>query len=127
MSNHKPQEVEICFVFAARALLGTCEYKTGMSLKTALEAALKAVIEADLQGALQAKANLNQAAIEARNEFNQAIEQALKQQLRVGVFGKLRELDDAVFAGDRIEIYRPLQVDPMESRRARAAKKAKKN
>jgi len=43
---------------------------------------------------------------------------------KVGVFGKLRLMDTAVRDGDRIEIYRPLQADPMESRRRRARHKA---
>jgi putative ubiquitin-RnfH superfamily antitoxin RatB of RatAB toxin-antitoxin module len=42
---------------------------------------------------------------------------------RVGVFGRLRELDAAVEQGDRIEIYRPLVADPKEVRRRRAAQK----
>jgi uncharacterized protein len=44
---------------------------------------------------------------------------------RVGVFGKLCELDRVLTTHDRIEIYRPLQADPMESRRRRADKKGK--
>jgi putative ubiquitin-RnfH superfamily antitoxin RatB of RatAB toxin-antitoxin module len=40
---------------------------------------------------------------------------------RVGVFGRLRRLEDAVKAGERIEIYRPLRADPKEARRRRAA------
>lgn len=43
--------------------------------------------------------------------------------MRVGVFGKLRELDETVSAGERIEIYRPLTADPKEMRRLRAAGK----
>ena len=38
----------------------------------------------------------------------------------VGVFGHVRELDDPLRAGDRVEIYRPLLADPKEGRRARA-------
>lgn len=38
----------------------------------------------------------------------------------VGIFGKLRSLDWQVKAGDRIEIYRPLRVNPMEARLERA-------
>jgi putative ubiquitin-RnfH superfamily antitoxin RatB of RatAB toxin-antitoxin module len=41
---------------------------------------------------------------------------------RVGVFGELRELDDHVDDGDRIEIYRPLRVDPKEARRRKVAR-----
>ncbi len=40
---------------------------------------------------------------------------------RVGIFGSLRELGDTVQDGDRVEIYRPLQVDPKEARRRKAA------
>ena len=39
---------------------------------------------------------------------------------KVGVFSKPRELEDKVKAGDRIEIYRPLIIDPKEARRAKA-------
>jgi len=46
--------------------------------------------------------------------------------LRAGVYGQLKRLDDALEAGDRVEIYRPLLVDPMTARRQRAAAKASK-
>ena len=39
----------------------------------------------------------------------------------VGIFGQLCALDTPLHAGDRIEIYRPLVVDPKEARRRRAA------
>ena len=42
---------------------------------------------------------------------------------RVGIFGKLKPLDSLLQHGDRVEIYRPLQAEPMESRRRRAAHK----
>ncbi|MFZ2314471.1 MAG: RnfH family protein [Gammaproteobacteria bacterium] len=41
---------------------------------------------------------------------------------KVGVFSKSRELSDEVKQGDRIEIYRPLLIDPKEARRAKANK-----
>jgi len=41
----------------------------------------------------------------------------------VGVFGRLRALDAEVRAGERIEIYRSLQIDPKAARRTRAAGK----
>jgi putative ubiquitin-RnfH superfamily antitoxin RatB of RatAB toxin-antitoxin module len=41
---------------------------------------------------------------------------------RVGIFGKIVPADQVLREGDRVEIYRPLLVDPMESRRQRAAK-----
>ncbi len=39
--------------------------------------------------------------------------------VRVGVFGKIVALDTPLQAGDRVEIYRPLTVDPKEARRRR--------
>jgi putative ubiquitin-RnfH superfamily antitoxin RatB of RatAB toxin-antitoxin module len=47
--------------------------------------------------------------------------------LTVGVWGERRALDAPLRERDRVEVYRPLQVEPMEARRrrqqARAAKK----
>ena len=40
--------------------------------------------------------------------------------LRVGVWNRVVPLDQLVREGDRIEIYRPLAVDPKEGRRLRA-------
>ena len=42
---------------------------------------------------------------------------------KVGIFGRLCKLDRLLRAGDRVEIYRPLLVDPKEMRRTRAAKR----
>jgi len=39
---------------------------------------------------------------------------------KVGIFGKLAQLDGELAAGDRVEIYRPLIADPKEARRQRA-------
>ena len=46
----------------------------------------------------------------------------------VGIFGKLRSLSWVLKAGDRVEIYRPLRVDPKVARveRARKSKVTKK-
>lgn len=41
-------------------------------------------------------------------------------QTTVGVFSKRVKLDHLVNDGDRIEIYRPLKIDPMQKRRQRA-------
>jgi len=38
----------------------------------------------------------------------------------VGIFGQIVPLNQALRAGDRIEIYRPLIIDPKELRRLRA-------
>jgi putative ubiquitin-RnfH superfamily antitoxin RatB of RatAB toxin-antitoxin module len=39
---------------------------------------------------------------------------------QLGIFSKRVSADHVVQAGDRIEIYRPLLLDPMEARRRRA-------
>lgn len=41
---------------------------------------------------------------------------------KVGIFGKLSNLDAKVQAGDRIEIYQPLLIDPKKIRINRAKK-----
>lgn len=43
---------------------------------------------------------------------------------RVGVFGQKAKLDQVLRDGDRVEIYRPLLIDPKELRRQRALKEA---
>jgi len=45
---------------------------------------------------------------------------------RVGIFSKIVALDVLVGAGDRIEIYRPLIIDPKQARRLRAEKEKQK-
>jgi putative ubiquitin-RnfH superfamily antitoxin RatB of RatAB toxin-antitoxin module len=40
---------------------------------------------------------------------------------KVGVFGKVGKLDQALSTGDRVEIYRPLIADPKAQRKKRAA------
>ncbi|MBI2800561.1 MAG: RnfH family protein [Gammaproteobacteria bacterium] len=45
---------------------------------------------------------------------------------RVGVFGVIRALDAPVAAGDRVEVYRPLSVDPKEARRRRGSQRQSK-
>jgi len=47
-------------------------------------------------------------------------------QLALGVYGQRCAPHRLVADGDRVEIYRPLQFDPMESRRRRVAHRARK-
>jgi putative ubiquitin-RnfH superfamily antitoxin RatB of RatAB toxin-antitoxin module len=44
---------------------------------------------------------------------------------KLGIFGKLVKPDRALHDGDRVEIYRPLILDPKDSRRKRARLQAK--
>jgi hypothetical protein len=39
---------------------------------------------------------------------------------RVGIFGKRVSADARLADGDRVEVYRPLQIDPKQARRQRA-------
>ncbi|MDA1116626.1 MAG: RnfH family protein [Proteobacteria bacterium] len=43
----------------------------------------------------------------------------------VGVYGRRISLDACLADGDRVEIYRPLRVDPKESRRRSARRPAR--
>lgn len=43
-------------------------------------------------------------------------------QQKIGIFSKLKNLTDTVMPGDRVEIYRPLLIDPKDARRAKANK-----
>ena len=58
--------------------------------------------------------------------FNEHVS-VLPEKLIYGVYGKKVSHEDTVGPGDRIEIYRPLNFDPKESRRRRAAHRAAKN
>ena len=40
--------------------------------------------------------------------------------MRVGIWNRNAKLDTVVREGDRVEVYRPLVVDPKEARRIRA-------
>ena len=40
-------------------------------------------------------------------------------QFRVGIWGRVRPLDTALCERDRIEVYRPLMIDPKDARRLR--------
>ncbi len=42
---------------------------------------------------------------------------------QVGIFGKPVDLGAALRAGDRVEIYRPLTMDPKEARRTRVRRR----
>ena len=41
---------------------------------------------------------------------------------KIGIFSKVCQLTDKLRDGDRIEIYRPLIIEPKEARKARAIK-----
>jgi len=43
-----------------------------------------------------------------------------QEELKVGIFSRLKKLTDSLSHSDRVEIYRPLLIDPKEARRVRA-------
>ncbi|MDA7742485.1 RnfH family protein [Francisellaceae bacterium] len=45
--------------------------------------------------------------------------------IQIGIFSNCVELDYVLQENDRIEIYRPLTIDPKDARRLRAEKKRK--
>ena len=47
-------------------------------------------------------------------------------ELRIGIWGRVRPLQTPLRERDRIEVYRPLTVDPMEARRLRYAKRGQR-
>ena len=47
-------------------------------------------------------------------------------QLRIGIWGRVRPLDTPLRERDRIEVYRPLTVDPKEARRLRYEKRGER-
>lgn len=54
-------------------------------------------------------------------DFMAAHGQSLER-LRIGIWGRVRSPETPLRDRDRIEVYRPLTVDPMEARRLRYAK-----
>jgi putative ubiquitin-RnfH superfamily antitoxin RatB of RatAB toxin-antitoxin module len=42
---------------------------------------------------------------------------------KAGIFGRVVALTEILRDGDRVELYRPLKIDPKEARRLRAAKR----
>jgi putative ubiquitin-RnfH superfamily antitoxin RatB of RatAB toxin-antitoxin module len=54
-----------------------------------------------------------------------SVPELAEHELDVGIFGQRCRLDDVMRDGDRIEIYRPLIVDPKVARRQRAALKGR--
>lgn len=68
---------------------------------------------------LPAPATLGEA-IEA-SDLRREVPELAAAELDVGVFGQRRRLADVLHDGDRVEIYRPLTMDPRQARRIRVA------
>jgi putative ubiquitin-RnfH superfamily antitoxin RatB of RatAB toxin-antitoxin module len=62
----------------------------------------------------------------AASDFAQAVPDVDPWQTGVGVFGRMVSPSYVLRDGDRVEVYRALIVDPIDSRRRRAAHRARK-
>jgi Uncharacterized protein conserved in bacteria len=60
-------------------------------------------------------------AVEA-TEWLAGLPAEVSESLRLGIHSRRVEVDHVLRDGDRVEIYRPLALDPMASRRRRAGK-----
>ncbi|MCP2084636.1 UNVERIFIED_ORG: putative ubiquitin-RnfH superfamily antitoxin RatB of RatAB toxin-antitoxin module [Paraburkholderia sediminicola] len=89
--------IEVCYALAGEQALITVDLPEGATLQQAIEAS----------GILQRYPQID-----------------LGMQ-KVGVFGKLKPLDTVLADHDRVEIYRPLLVDPKLSRQRRVEKTRK--
>ncbi|MBT4522837.1 MAG: RnfH family protein [Halieaceae bacterium] len=93
MTENQTLCVEVAYALAERQSIVVVDVAPGT---TAIEAARQSGIEKSFDGLDLDQANL-------------------------GIFGKAVDKSQVLQAGDRVEIYRPLLVDPKEVRRIRAA------
>jgi len=86
-------------------------------------------IKVEIVYASESKQHLDQLEVNVGSTIEQVIDisgilflfpkiDLLKQ--KVGIFGDIKDLNQVVSEGDRIEIYRPLKVDPKDARKRRA-------
>jgi len=99
---------------------------------TAQDSTQQAFIQIEIIYALAHQQRLIRLNVAPNTSVEQAIEQSgiLKdypeinlQSNKVGIFSRVCQLSDGLHQGDRIEIYRPLIIDPKEARKKRAIKK----
>lgn len=77
---------------------------------------------ADRQWLLPVELALGASAKDALDASGLVAAAGLTEPLDLGVFGRRCAPETRLRDGDRVEVYRPLNFDPMESRRRRAAK-----
>ncbi|WP_074012585.1 RnfH family protein [Candidatus Sodalis sp. SoCistrobi] len=91
-------------------------------------------IRVEVVYALPERQYLRQLVLEEGSTLEQAIRAsgllAMRQDIdlnvnKVGIFSRPAKLDDTLSDGDRVEIYRPLLIDPKELRRQRAERTRK--
>ncbi|MFC3339000.1 RnfH family protein [Paracandidimonas soli] len=98
MANKGAAQLQVELIHAA---------SSGRIWRQTLEVAAGSTIQQALQG----------------SDFHREFPDISQSTLETGIYGQACSPDRIVAEGDRIEIYRPLRFDPMESRRRRAEHK----
>ncbi|NJD30880.1 MAG: RnfH family protein [Gammaproteobacteria bacterium] len=93
MAAREPHTVEVAYALPERQRVVVVEFREGLTARQAVEAAGLLRDCPELAG----------------------------RELDLGVFGRVVSQGHVVRPGDRVEIYRPLEADPRETRRRRAA------
>lgn len=92
--------ITVCYALPERQFLQSCQVAPGTTLADAINAS-GLLLQLQQQCGLQLDLS----------------------KCKTGIFGKLKPLDTVLHDGDRVELYRPLQVDPKIARQRRVAKK----
>ena len=90
-----------------------------------LRAALMNSIRVEVVAAWPKRAEVTELRLPAGSRVRDALRAAGIKAQAVGIFGKRVDLDLQLADGDRVEIYRPLDLDPKERRRQRARKRSR--
>ena len=95
MENNVLIDVQVCHIAPRQQFLRMVRLKQGSTVEQAITAS----------GVLQEFSDIS------------------LEQIKVGIYSRIKSLDTILTQNDRVEIYRPLLVDPMAARRTRAKKK----
>ncbi|MCD6026009.1 MAG: rnfH [Solimicrobium sp.] len=93
----KKNKITVCFLTPGKQFLRTLQVSQGATIQQAIM--LSGLIE--------------------------AFPEIILAHLKMGIYSKLSSPDTVLRDLDRVEIYRPLEVDPMAARRRRAEKASK--
>ena len=84
-----------------------------------------AALEKQVEIPLQVEPSCNVAVAIKRSGILEQFPEILYPDISVGIFSRKVNLDAGLSEGDRVEIYRPLEITPMQARRLRAKRLAK--
>jgi len=82
-------------------------------------------IRIEIVAASPGRAEIRKVELPSGSRVRDALRAAGVEADAVGVFGKRVGLDVELADGDRVEIYRPLRLDPKERRRQRARRRSR--